>query len=62
MKIGHIIIEYYAELLIPKEKFSILNQSNVKWFPVLDIQKANAGWVWFSNYKEYNKAKMVIKK
>lgn len=61
MKIGHFIIEYYAELLVPKDKFSLLNKNNIKWFPVMDSDRANNGWVFFDSMREYRKAKKIIK-
>lgn len=61
MRMGHIVIEYYAELFIPEDKFPLLNRNNIDWFPVLDKVKANEGWVWFSNPKEYHRAKKLLK-
>ena len=62
MKIGHFVINYYVELFIPENMFSLINKNNIDWFPVLDKQKANEGWVWFSNPKEYRKAKRILNK
>lgn len=61
MKFGHIIIEYNAELKIPKDKFTILNQNNIEWYPSMDFDKANDGWVWFNKPQEYFKAKRLIR-
>lgn len=61
MKIGHFVIEYYNELLIPKDKFTLLNSNSVKWYPSLNFEKANEGWVWFDSKKEYKKTKKIIK-
>jgi hypothetical protein len=61
MKIGHIIIDYYAELFIQEDNFSLLNKNSIDWFPVLNKDKANEGWVWFSSSKEYHKAKKLLR-
>ena len=61
MKFGHIIIEYYAEFKVPKDKFTVLNQNNIEWYPSMDLNKANDGWVWFDKPKEYFKAKRLIR-
>ena len=51
----------YPELLIPKNKFSELNKHDIQWFPDMNPERANNGWVWFTSVKEYIKAKKIIK-
>lgn len=51
----------YPELLVPKNKFTELNKHNIQWFPDMDLDRANKGWVWFDNKNEYKKAKKILK-
>lgn len=39
-----------------KEYFHALNQNNIQWFPDMNKDRANNGWIWFDSLKEYRKA------
>lgn len=61
MKIGSFHIEFYKELLVPQAKFHALNAARVCWYPAMDLQRANAGWVWFDSPREYRRAKRILR-